>query len=94
MKISADEQYAIVAVLEFGRLFGYGNLISHLQTAWAASLILHGLDESTARAATGGAGYPFLMQHDLIYRGEWDETGARYRDKAPAGCNDDADQRN
>jgi hypothetical protein len=81
MKISRQEQIAIIEVLAYGEAHGYGNLISHLQTAWAKHLIgAYGMDEKTARASTGrdGAGYPFRMQQDLIERGEWDETGARY----------------
>jgi hypothetical protein len=80
MKISADEQNAIRAVLVFGEAYGYGNLISHLQTAWAKRLMgQYGMDEQGARIASGGSGYPFQMQADLVERGEWDETGERYR---------------
>lgn len=81
MKISTDEQAAIAQTLRFGRRFGYGNLISHLRTAWAESLMRdHGMDEETAReAAHGGNHMPFKMQHDLVLRGEWDETGERYK---------------
>jgi hypothetical protein len=80
VKISPEEQAAIRTVVELGQRHGYGNLISHLQTAWAARLIAEwNMDESGARLASGGAGYPFLMQKDLIERGEWDESGARYR---------------
>lgn len=83
MKISSDEQNALRAVLVFGDAYGYGNLIAHLQTAWARVLIeKYGMDEATARAAAGGNGYPFKMQDDLITRGEWDETGVRYRPTA------------
>ena len=79
MKIPADERLAIQDVLKHGQRYGYGNLISHLQTAWAKALIdEYGMDEKTARAASGGPGYSFAMQRDLIERGEWDETGARY----------------
>lgn len=82
MKISRSEQLAIIEVLAYGEAHGFGNLISHLQTAWAKHLMtLYGMDEKTAREASGGAGYPFQMQDDLIVRGEWDETGARYQQK-------------
>lgn len=84
MRISADEQKAITQVIRWGReICGFGNLIAHLQTAWAKSLMeCDGLSEADARAATArdGSGYPFSMQEDLIERGEWDETGARYGD--------------
>jgi hypothetical protein len=78
MKISQDEQNAIRAVLVYGEAYGYGNLISHLHTAWAAHLMRDGMSEPAARRAAGGPGYPLQMQQDLVERGEWDETGARY----------------
>lgn len=78
MKISRGEQLAIQEVLAYGEAHGYGNLISHLQTAWAKNLVSYGMGERAARLASGGPGYPFAMQDDLIERGEWDETGARY----------------
>lgn len=78
MRISEAERVAIKTVLEHGATFGYGNLISHLATAWARHLVAGGLDEKTARKAAGERGYPFAMQDDLIERGEWDETGQRY----------------
>lgn len=80
MKISAAEQSAIRLVLEVGARHGYGNLITHLQTAWAAQLMRSGVSEKVARLSTARdcRGYPCLMQADLLERGEWDETGARY----------------
>lgn len=84
MKISEEEQLAIRAILLAGERFGYGNLIAHLQTAWAKSLMDHySMSEETAREATArdGSGYPFAMQADLIERGFWDETGKSYRKK-------------
>lgn len=82
MKISQAERLAIRAVLDAGEQFGYGNLITHLQTAWREKLITDGLPDATARACVGGDGYPALMQQDLLERGEWDETGKRYRKSA------------
>lgn len=85
MKISQAEQEAIQKVIELGAQYGYGNLIMHMQTAWARSLIDgHGMEPSSARLATArdGSGYPFQMQEDLLLRGEWDETGERYRPKS------------
>lgn len=79
MKISSAEQAAIRQVIEHGHTFGFGNLISHLQTAWARLLIeKYDMSEKTARQASGGRGYPFEMQNDIVERGEWDETGERY----------------
>lgn len=81
MKISEAERFAIREVLAHGEEWGYGNLISHLQTAWARRLMRVGVSEKVARLSTArdGSGYPFQMQDDLVERGEWDETGARYR---------------
>ena len=77
MRVSVDEQYAIRQVLAAGERHGYGNMISHLQTAWAKSLMdNYGFDEKSARLASGGDGYPFRMQNDLM-NGFWDETGQR-----------------
>src|SRR5262245_53432115 len=82
MKISEAERIAVQEVLAYGEAWGYGNLISHLQTAWARRLMGDGLPEKAAREATNmRGGYPFAMQDDLVERGEWDETGERYRTK-------------
>lgn len=79
MRISAGEQAAIREVIRLGDEYGFGNLISHLKTAWMRRLIADGLREETAKAAAcGGTFYPPLMQEDLIERGEWDHTGERY----------------
>ncbi len=80
MRISEDERSAIEAVIHLGRLHGFGNLMQHMATAWAETLMRdHGMDEAGARAAALLPGYPFAMQRDLRERGEWDETGERYR---------------
>ena len=81
MRISDGEIAAIRTVLKCGEDFGCGNMISHLQTAWAERLMQDGMSEASARKLTArdGSGYPFLMQRDLLERGEWDETGERYR---------------
>ena len=84
MKISRAEQLGIQEVLAYAEAFGYGSLISHLQTAWAKKLVMEdGLSEKAARAASGGPGYPFAMHDDLVDRGEWGETGKRYRQPTP-----------
>ena len=81
MRISEAERQAIKDVINAGASFGYGNMISHLQSAWAMTLIdRHGFTETQARESSGGNGYPFRMQEDLIVRGEWDETGERYKE--------------
>ena len=78
MKISIAEQQAIRTVLALGEQFGYGNLIAHLNTAWARRLMRSGVSEKVARLSTHGDGMPFKMQDDLVERGEWDESGKRY----------------
>ena len=83
MRISEDERRAIRTVLGLGEEWGYGNLIPHLQTGWARRLMRNGLPEESAREASGGRGYPFKMQDDLLELSEWDETGARYRASTP-----------
>lgn len=78
MKISEEEQLAINTVVHFGRQYGFGSLISHLRTAWAKMLVDQGLPPEGAH---GGGIMPFLMHEDILERGEWDETGVRYRDQ-------------
>ena len=83
MRISDEEQDAIRTVLRLGARFGYGNLMAHLATRWAETLMTdYGMDEASARAASLHPGYPFEMQEDLLLRGEWDETGKRYTPSA------------
>jgi len=80
MRISAQEQAAIQHVTQAGASFGFGNMISHLQTAWAKKLMdEYGMDEKTARLSSWGDGYPFKMHEDLKDHGFWDETGESYR---------------
>ena len=81
MQISQDEQRAINEVVARGMAHGFGNLIGHLQTAWAMTLVRdYGMSEETAMlAAVGTHAYPFQMHLDLMERGRWDETGKRYR---------------
>lgn len=79
MKINENERLAILRVIEFGETYGYGNMIAHLNTAWARKLIKNGMEESVAMKSTHGKGYPVKMQDDLINNGEWDETGDRYK---------------
>ncbi len=80
MKISPGEQKAIKTVVALGEVYGYGNLISHLSTAWAKMLISkHKMTEDQARDAAGcDRGMPFAMQDDLINNGEYDESGKKY----------------
>lgn len=58
--LSDAEEEAIRAVLRAGAAFGYGNMISHLKTAWAKTLMDEwDMTEESARLAAGGNGYPF-----------------------------------
>lgn len=58
--ISPAEKAAIKAVKAAGAAHGYGNMIAHLQTEWARTLMQeYDLTEATARHASGGPGYPF-----------------------------------
>lgn len=78
--IPKAEQDAIRQVVEAGARYGYGNLISHLKTAWAIMLVQkYQMDEESAIEAAGGPGYPFAMHLDLLEKGRWDETGAAYK---------------
>lgn len=79
MRISPDEQRAIKQTLDAAERFGYGNMISHLKTAWAKSLMESGMCEQSARMGANSAGMPFTMHTDLLEGGFWDETGERYR---------------
>lgn len=82
MRVPREERLAIEQVLLLGEQYGYGNLIAHLQTVWAASLVSQGLDEATAKQhTTGYRGYDRLMQRDILLHGEYDETGERYTQK-------------
>lgn len=80
MKISKKEQDAIKAVLAIAHEWGYGNMISHLRTAMAKVVMKQiGLDEEEAFVATAMSPYPIKMHDDIVERGEWDETGRRYK---------------
>jgi len=81
MKIPEDEQTAVRAVVLAGSQYGYGNMISHLQSAWARELIeAYGMNPDSAKIVARGGGYPIRMHEDLMLRGEYDETGERYRE--------------
>jgi len=79
MQISDGERKAVKRVIEAGQSYGFGNMIAHLNTAWAKHLMEHwGMSEEAARGSTHGSGYPFKMQEDLIERASWDESGKSY----------------
>ena len=80
MRISSVEQQAIKQVVTAGETFGYGNMISHLKSAWAKMLRdKYGVVEPEAHSDT--AGYPIKMHEDLMNNGCWDETGESYKQK-------------
>ena len=82
IKVTEHQRQLLLSVLEVARDIGYGNLILHLQTKWAADLMArYGFDEKAARdhTARDGTGLPFQMQNDILIRGEWDETGKSYQ---------------
>lgn len=60
-----------------GESFGFGNMISHLQAAWAKSL----RDKYNMPDDTKRDGYPIAMHEDLMLRGFWAETGKSYFDR-------------
>ena len=79
VEISKKEIEAIKLVLDAGAEYGYGDMIRHLKTAWARHLIdKYGMDEKLARISSGGEGYPFKLQNDLLADGVWDNTKETY----------------
>lgn len=80
MKIDEEERKAILTVLELAGKYGYGNLISHLNTRWARLLMRdYNWTEKEAREFVGSdRTYHFKMQDDILERGEWDTTGESY----------------
>jgi hypothetical protein len=77
IQISDEERIAIKQCIQLAKIHGYGNLISHLRTAWAEEYYNQGLP---IEGAHGGGVMPFGMRHDIIREGCWDETGDKYRD--------------
>ncbi len=79
-RISIDEQRLIRQTLNAAEAVGYGNLISHLKTAWAKKIMVErGMCEQAARIGADVDAMPFAMHTDLVEGGFWDETGERYR---------------
>lgn len=72
MKISASEKEAIEMVCKLGRTHGYGNLISHLQSAWILMLIKnYGFEIETARSAVvNNTPYELEVHLRLLNSGE------------------------
>lgn len=80
MKLSKQEQLAIQKAVEFGELYGFGNLIAHLKSAWAAKLMQDwGFEEKQALVCADSNAYSFALHKDLRDNGEWDETGEKYK---------------
>jgi len=59
-KLDGGEREAIEEVLKYARIYGYGNLIAHLKTAWAKSLHYeHCISKEHALKAVGVEPYSF-----------------------------------
>ena len=86
MRISKSEQAAIKSAVYLGNQVGFGNLLSHLASAWAEMLMcVHGWDEQHALDFAGSRpGYAVAMHRDIVDNGEWDETGKKYQKPKPA----------
>lgn len=83
MKLQPGEHRAILTTLAFGRQHGYGNLMAHLAAAWADEMIRGGMPEDAAiEFVSNREPYSLAMHRDIIERGEWDETGEKYRSSA------------
>lgn len=81
MRISEDERQHIIRVVASGTAYGFGNMISHLQAAWAKSLRdQYGMPDTAKRD-----GYPIAMHDDLMLLGFWDESGKSYSMSAMQG---------
>jgi len=85
MRVSSEEQAAINECISHSKRFGFGNVISHLFTAWRITLMEKG--RFTTKEAVSGAwgnsrvsqiDMPIKMHKDIIENGEWDETGGKY----------------
>lgn len=62
--IFPGERAAVIEVLNIAESYGYGNLIAHLQTAWAIKLMRSGISKESAIAATlGRTPYPLESNH-------------------------------
>lgn len=68
-----NEAEAVVQVIRAGEQFGFGNLISHLQTAWAMFLMQnYQIPERDARFMASGdekGGYPLSLHQEVMRRG-------------------------
>jgi len=61
------EQEAIIKVCEIGKVYGYGNMIAHLGSAWALMLMNdHGLTEEAALSAARSVGYPVELHLHIV----------------------------
>lgn len=88
MRVSDEERLYIKDAIAIADRIGYGNLLAHIASAWAAKeneeRKKRGLPEIEDVVEFSGdlRALPVLMHKDIIDRGEWDETGKRYRKKA------------
>jgi len=67
------EAEAVVQVIRAGEQFGFGNLISHLQTAWVVTLMQnYQISEKDARHMASGdekGGYPLSLHQEVMRKG-------------------------
>jgi len=61
------EKEAIIKACEIGKVYGYGNVIAHLGSAWALMLMQdYGFKEKDALDAACGVGYPIELHQEFI----------------------------
>lgn len=77
------EKRAIETVLYIGGLYGYGNMIAHLKTAWAKSLIAQGISKDAALQATNVSAYPIDENEPSVQGGRADRSDCGHVFKYP-----------
>jgi hypothetical protein len=67
MQISQKEKDAVNTVTALGSQYGYGNMISHLKSAWTSMLMKnHNMTEEQASQASGGGGYSQAHHKEIM----------------------------
>jgi hypothetical protein len=79
IKVDEKELRAVRQAIFLGHVYGYGNIVSHLLSAWADVLTSQGVDPGIAVShVSNREPLPIQMHLDIVNNGEWDETGAKY----------------